>query len=150
MSKGDVCGECRGEKVAEERKIINVYIDKGMENGQKLSFAGEADEAPGVEPGDVIVVLQARDHARFTRDGDDLRTTVRVPLVEALVSSLEVAHLVVFVFVRCCAIEFFLLFFFFLYFVSFFDFLSSSFCLFSCFFVCLSLVNLLNFWFLLL
>jgi len=84
VSKGDVCGECRGEKVAEERKIINVYIDKGMENGQKLSFAGEADEAPGVEPGDVIVVLQARDHARFTRDGDDLRTTVRVPLVEAL------------------------------------------------------------------
>ena len=84
VSKGDVCGTCRGDKVKEERTLLDVYIDKGMENGQKLTFRGEADEAPGVEAGDIVVVLQAREHARFERDGDDLRTTVRVPLVEAL------------------------------------------------------------------
>lgn len=84
VARGDVCVPCKGEKVVEEKKILDVYIDKGMESGQKLTFSGEADEAPGVEAGDVVVVLQARDHNRFERDGDDLRTTVRVPLVEAL------------------------------------------------------------------
>jgi len=55
-----------------------------METGQKLTFRGEADEAPNMEAGDIIVVLQQRPHARFERDGDDLKTTVRVPLIEAL------------------------------------------------------------------
>jgi len=81
---GDMCGTCKGEKVADAKALIDVYITPGMETGQKLTFRGEADEAPNMEAGDIIVVLQQRPHARFERDGDDLKTTVRVPLIEAL------------------------------------------------------------------
>lgn len=80
----DKCPNCKGQKVTEEKTLLGVYIDKGMETGQRITFAGEADEAPDLEAGDIIVVLQQRPHERFERDGDDLRTTVRVPLVEAL------------------------------------------------------------------
>jgi len=34
-----------------------VTIDKGSPNGEKYVFHGEADEYPGVEAGDVIIVV---------------------------------------------------------------------------------------------
>lgn len=39
---------------------------------------------PGVEPGDVILVLQQKDHDLFTRQGDDLFMTKKLHLTEAL------------------------------------------------------------------
>ena len=39
---------------------------------------------PGVEPGDVILVLQQKDHDLFTRQGDDLFMTKKLHLAEAL------------------------------------------------------------------
>jgi len=80
----DTCPQCKGDKVLEQKHLLEVYITAGMETGQKLTFRGEADDTPGMETGDVVVVLQQRAHAVFERDGDDLKTTVRVPLVEAL------------------------------------------------------------------
>ena len=38
--------------------MIESQIDKGAPNGEKYVFHGEADEKPGVEPGDVIIVVQ--------------------------------------------------------------------------------------------
>lgn len=37
-------------------------MDKGMKHGQKITFGGEADQAPGVEPGDIVLVLQEKDN----------------------------------------------------------------------------------------
>lgn len=45
-----------------EVKILEVHVDKGMKHGQKITFGGEADQAPGVEPGDIVLVLQEKDH----------------------------------------------------------------------------------------
>jgi DnaJ family protein A protein 2 len=49
-----------------------VQIDKGMQDKQKIVFQGEADQAPGTVPGDVVFVLQCKKHAKFLRKGDDL------------------------------------------------------------------------------
>jgi len=80
----DRCKACAGKKVSQERKILEVPIDKGMKHNQKIVFAGEADEAPGTVPGDVIFVLQMQEHARFIRQGDNLLYRKSVKLVEAL------------------------------------------------------------------
>lgn len=48
------------EKVVTERKILEVHITKGMRNGQKITFHGEADEAPGVMPGDIIFIVEEK------------------------------------------------------------------------------------------
>lgn len=41
----DRCPQCKGEKVVQEKKVLEVIVEKGMQNGQKITFPGEADEA---------------------------------------------------------------------------------------------------------
>lgn len=48
--------------MVKEVKILEVHVDKGMKHGQKITFGGEADQAPGVEPGDIVLVLQEKDN----------------------------------------------------------------------------------------
>merc|ERR1719317_1085097 len=66
------CKKCNGRKVNRERKILEVSVDKGMEDGQKVTFSGEGDQEPGLEPGDIIIVLDEKAHALFKRNGQDL------------------------------------------------------------------------------
>jgi DnaJ family protein A protein 2 len=40
----DKCPQCRGNKVVQEKKILEVHIEKGMQHGQKITFQGEADQ----------------------------------------------------------------------------------------------------------
>ena len=43
-----------------------------MKDGQRIVFAGEGDQEPGIEPGDVIFVLDEREDKVFRRQGSDL------------------------------------------------------------------------------
>lgn len=90
----DRCESCLGRKVCNEIKILEVHVDKGMTENQKIYFRGEGDQQPDVEPGDVIIVLQQKPHEKFQRSGDDLYLTHTVTLTEALCGfSLVVNHL---------------------------------------------------------
>jgi len=51
------CGECKGKKVTQESKVIEVSVDKGSPDGAKYIFHGEADEFPEKEAGDVVFVV---------------------------------------------------------------------------------------------
>ncbi|KAF3819731.1 hypothetical protein GH733_015240 [Mirounga leonina] len=65
--RGDRCKSCNGRKIVREKKILEVHIDKGMKDGQKITFHGEGDQEPGLEPGDIIIVLDQKDPTVFTR-----------------------------------------------------------------------------------
>ncbi|EGF82986.1 hypothetical protein BATDEDRAFT_15261 [Batrachochytrium dendrobatidis JAM81] len=80
----DRCKTCVGKKVATERKILEVFIDKGMQDGQKITFAGEGDQSPGVIPGDVIIVIEEKPHSSFKRKGSDLYYEAKIDLLTAL------------------------------------------------------------------
>lgn len=80
----DKCKECNGKKVTNERKVLSVHVDKGMQEGQRITFAGEADQAPNTQPGDVIFVIETKEHPRFQRKGDDLFYQAKIDLVTAL------------------------------------------------------------------
>ncbi|XP_072409384.1 dnaJ homolog subfamily A member 4-like [Chiloscyllium punctatum] len=80
----DRCKNCNGRKIVKARKILEVYVDKGMQDGQKITFHGEGDQEPGLEPGDVIIVLDQKDHDVFQRHGNDLVMKMEILLVEAL------------------------------------------------------------------
>lgn len=45
-----------------DRKILEVHVDKGMSDGQKIVFSGEGDQEPELEPGDLIIVLDEKEH----------------------------------------------------------------------------------------
>jgi len=73
---------------------LQVYVDKGMKHGQKIVFAGEADEAPEVEAGDIIIVLVEKKHELFKRQGNDLYMEIKLALIEAICGfALTVKHL---------------------------------------------------------
>ncbi|XP_016888431.1 dnaJ homolog subfamily A member 1 isoform X2 [Cynoglossus semilaevis] len=80
----DRCKNCNGHKVERKKKILEVHIDKGMKDGQKITFHGEGDQEPGLEPGDVIIVLDQKDHPDFQRQEDNLIMKMDLKLVEAL------------------------------------------------------------------
>jgi DnaJ family protein A protein 2 len=84
MNEKDRCRHCHGKKVVQENKVLEVNIDVGMKHGQKITFRGEGDQMPDVEPGDVIVVLQQKEHNVFTRSGNNLSCTHTIGLTEAL------------------------------------------------------------------
>lgn len=84
IAEADKCKECKGKKVVKDKKILQVYIEQGMQHGQKVVFSGEADEAPGYEPGDIIFVLSEKKHDVYTRKGQDLYMEKSIPLIEAL------------------------------------------------------------------
>lgn len=80
----DRCKKCSGFKVVQERKILEIFVDKGMKHKQKIVFTGEGDQEPGVTPGDVIILLNQEDHPVFKRDGKTLFMEKEISLLEAL------------------------------------------------------------------
>lgn len=84
ISDRDKCEKCRGNKVVQEKKILEVHVEKGMQHNQKIVFHGEADEAPDTVPGDIVFVVQQKEHKLFKRKGSDLYLEKELTLVEAL------------------------------------------------------------------
>uniref|UniRef100_A0A1I8G3G4 J domain-containing protein n=1 Tax=Macrostomum lignano TaxID=282301 RepID=A0A1I8G3G4_9PLAT len=77
-------GPRRGKDVNREKKILEVNIDKGMKDGQQIRFTGEGDQDPELEPGDIVIVLEEREHETFIRRSRDLILKLTINLNESL------------------------------------------------------------------
>eukprot|EP00245_Coleochaete_scutata_P011786 TRINITY_DN4449_c0_g1_i1.p1 TRINITY_DN4449_c0_g1~~TRINITY_DN4449_c0_g1_i1.p1 ORF type:complete len:421 (-),score=124.70 TRINITY_DN4449_c0_g1_i1:621-1883(-) len=84
INEKDKCLQCKGNKVVQEKKLLEVHVEKGMQAGQKITFAGEADEAPDTVTGDIVFVIQQKEHPKFKRKTDDLFLEHTLTLTEAL------------------------------------------------------------------
>ncbi|EPR61126.1 putative DnaJ family chaperone [Toxoplasma gondii TgCatPRC2] len=84
MDPSKRCKSCTGKGVVKERKILEIYIEKGAKNHHKVIFRGDADERPNEIPGDVIFILEQQEHAVFKRRGNDLFMTKKISLLESL------------------------------------------------------------------
>ncbi|KZT29690.1 DnaJ-domain-containing protein [Neolentinus lepideus HHB14362 ss-1] len=95
LKEKDRCKKCKGEKTVKEKTRQEIHIEKGMSDGQRIVLAGAGDQVPGSPPGDVVFVLKLKQHESFERSGNDLLTTVKVTLSEALLgfSRILVTHL---------------------------------------------------------
>jgi DnaJ homolog subfamily A member 1 len=80
----DRCKQCNGRKTVRDRKILEVHVDKGMRDGQKIVFSGEGDQEPDLQPGDIVIVLDEKEHPQFARAGHDLIMKMPIQLVESL------------------------------------------------------------------
>ena len=84
IKEKDKCQGCKGQKVSQIKKVLEVHLDKGAPDGKRYVFAGESDEVPDVEPGDVIVEIQQENNKKFIRKGADLVYQADISLLEAL------------------------------------------------------------------
>jgi DnaJ family protein A protein 1 len=55
-----------------------------MKDGQQISFRGEGDHEPGLEPGDIVIVLDEKEHPVYKRHGQDLIMPMEINIAEAL------------------------------------------------------------------
>lgn len=94
------CKKCKGERVVEEKKVLELYIPRGSKyihspialhrtltnfrEGDKIVIEGEADQLPDQEPGDIVFNLVEAEHSTFRRDGPDLLAEIHIDLSEAL------------------------------------------------------------------
>ena len=88
------CRHCHGSRVETGEELLRVWIERGMADGSVVAFPAHTDERPDWAPGDVELVVRTLPHARFTRDGDDLRTVQHISLLAALTGfELDIPHL---------------------------------------------------------
>ena len=94
IKSGGECKKCKAKKVLKDVKVFDIEIPKGAPHGEKIVLFGEGDEIPGVESGDVIVVVDQQPHKIFKRKGGDLMIEKEILLSEALTGvSFTITHL---------------------------------------------------------
>ena len=65
IGEKDKCGACFANRVTQEKKILEVHVEKGMKHNDKITFNREGDQHPDIKiPGDVVIVLQEKKHDR--------------------------------------------------------------------------------------
>jgi DnaJ family protein A protein 2 len=67
-----------------ERQVLEVLIERGMKEGQHVTFRGKGDQLPGQTPGDVVIVIEQLPHDFFQRRGSDLIIKREITLLESL------------------------------------------------------------------
>lgn len=78
------CKVCRGDGRAETTARIKLKIPAGIEDGSRLRSNGNGEAGVrGAPSGDLYVVIHIREHAVFSRDGDNLFCEIPVPFATA-------------------------------------------------------------------
>ncbi|MFZ2310985.1 MAG: molecular chaperone DnaJ [Methylobacter sp.] len=91
----DPCGVCRGQGRVQETKTLSAKIPAGVDTGDRIRLAGEGEAGINGGPsGDLYVQVQVKEHAIFTRDGENLYCEVPISFPTAcLGGELEVPTL---------------------------------------------------------
>jgi len=92
IRENDRCQTCKGKKVIQQDKILEVFIEKGMRDKQQIIFRREGDQEPDTIPGYIILILQQKEHRFFKRQGDDLFIEKNISLYEALCGFTFLVH----------------------------------------------------------
>lgn len=78
------CPTCGGGGVVRNQQTLSVRIPAGVDNGSRLKLRGEGEGGQNGGPaGDLYVVLTVREHALFTRQGNDIICEVPVSFTQA-------------------------------------------------------------------
>lgn len=83
--RGAMCPRCDGTGEMLEPRTLEVKIPAGVRTGSRVRIRGQGGPGQhGGAPGDVYLKVTVTGDSRFERDGDNLRTTVDVPLYDAV------------------------------------------------------------------
>ena len=80
----DPCNKCRGRGRITRERTVKVNVPAGVEEGARILYSGEGEAGLyGGPPGDLYVVLHAKEHPFFERDGKDIYCVVPISFPQA-------------------------------------------------------------------
>ncbi|KAI9268784.1 hypothetical protein BY458DRAFT_511054 [Sporodiniella umbellata] len=72
-----------GQSVSTD-KVLSITVKPGWKAGTKIRFPNEGDELENGTTQDIEFILEEKPHPIFKREGDNLRMTIQLTLLEAL------------------------------------------------------------------
>ncbi len=80
----DPCIKCHGQGRVEEQKTLAVKVPPGVDTGDRIRLADQGEiGTQGGPAGDLYVQIEVREHAIFTRDGENLYCEVPISFTDA-------------------------------------------------------------------
>jgi len=82
------CSNCKGEGRVRGEREVTIDVPAGISDGQTMKVTGKGDAgARGAEPGDLYVHVRVQPDTRFDREGDDVRSTAVVSVIDAILGA---------------------------------------------------------------
>jgi len=82
------CKECHGNGIVKGEEVVSINIPAGVADGMQLSVGGKGNAgARGGVPGDLIVLIEEKDHPDLIRDGNNLLYDLYVNFADAALGS---------------------------------------------------------------
>jgi DnaJ family protein A protein 2 len=81
VSEKDKCKTCKGQKVIEQKKTLEIALEPGVPNEHDYILYGEGDEYPGISAGDIYYRISTIEDKRYIRKGADLFMEKKISLV---------------------------------------------------------------------
>ncbi len=78
------CPNCRGNGLAPKKRIVNVKVPAGIQDGQAIRVRGEGEPGEnGASRGDLHCYVHVRPHEFFARRGNDLVLSMPISFTQA-------------------------------------------------------------------
>ena len=85
LVRGAICPRCSGSGTTMQSRTIEVTVPAGVITGQRIRVKGQGGPGNSGGPsGDVFLVVTVRPDPRFQIEGANLRTTIDVPALDAI------------------------------------------------------------------
>ena len=79
------CKKCSGEGIVRGESVLPINIPAGVQEGMQLQVSGMGNAgARGGVNGDLLVVIEEKEHEQFTRDGNDLHYDLFINFADAV------------------------------------------------------------------
>lgn len=84
------CRVCRGRGFTKQRKQLAINIPAGIADGQTIRLTGQGEiGTPGSQPGDLYVVVHVRPDQRLARDGDTVKSELKISVSDAALGAIK-------------------------------------------------------------
>lgn len=84
------CPDCRGAGARTVTRELEVNVPAGIADGGRIRLRGEGEAGdPGAPSGDLILTVRVASHARFRRDGLDVRSDLAVSVADAALGAVR-------------------------------------------------------------
>ena len=78
------CHTCRGDGRMRTTRRVKVQIPQGVDDGMQIRLRGEGEAGlRGGPPGDLMILIQVRQHPLFQRSGDDIVLVLPLNVAQA-------------------------------------------------------------------